>query len=412
MMKTKQAIASLALGAVVLAGCSGLRELSNAATTARNQPQQAATADQSKITAVVNRDALPAPTPTAVPAADRASFDDEERVLINLYERVNPAVVSIAIEQRSRDTNQEQQAGSGSGFVIDKEGHIVTNNHVVAEADALLVTFSDGTTTAAEVIGRDPDADIALIKVNLPPEQLVPVPLADSDAVKVGQRVVAIGNPFGLEGTMTLGIVSALGRTLPGESSYSNPEIIQTDAAIDPGNSGGPLLNTQGQVVGVNTAIRSTNGPAGGQPSNSGIGFVVPANTVKRVVEAIKTEGRVRYPYLGLGGGISVARLAGQLDLPVKQGVLVQRVLSGGPSAKAGLRGGTDEQIVAGVPILVGGDIITEFNGQPVNDYDDLIATLIKTSNVGDTITLTIWRDGQQSSLEVTLAERPRTPSQ
>lgn len=409
MMKTKQALASLAIGAMVLAGCSGLRDAVNGT---RSQTQQAVATEQSQITKTANREVAAAPTPTALPAADLTSFNDEEKVLINLYQRVNPAVVSIAIEQKTRDTNQEQQAGSGSGFVIDTAGHIVTNNHVVAEADALLVTFSDGTTTSAEVIGRDPDADIALIKVNLPAEQLVPVELADSDQVKVGQRVVAIGNPFGLEGSMTLGIVSALGRTLPGESSYSNPEIIQTDAAINPGNSGGPLLNTRGQVIGVNTAIRSTNGSAGGQPSNSGIGFVVPSNTVKRVVEALKTEGRVRYPYLGLGGGVSVARLAGQLDLPVKQGVLVQRVLPGGPSAKAGLRGGTDERLVAGVPIMVGGDIITEFNGQPVRSYDELIATLLNTSKVGDTVTLTIWRDGKQSSLQVTLMERPRTPAQ
>ena len=408
-MKTKQALASVALSAVILAGCAGLRD---AVTSARNQAQPTASAQQSQITTVLNREVAVAPTPSPVAEADRQAFDDGERVLINLYERVNPAVVSISIEQKVRNSDQQQEAGAGSGFVIDKEGHIVTNNHVVAEADGLLVTFADGTTTSAEVIGRDPDADLALIKVNLPADQLVPVELADSDQVKVGQRVVAIGNPFGLEGTMTLGIVSALGRSLPGESSYSNPEIIQTDAAINPGNSGGPLLNTHGQVVGVNTAIRSTNGAAGGQPSNSGVGFVVPSNTVKRVIEAIKTGGRVRYPYLGLGGGVSVARLAGQLDLPVKQGILVQRVLPGGPSAKAGLRGGADEQLVAGLPILVGGDIITAFNGQPVNDYNDLIATLIKTSKVGDTITLTIWRNGQETALQVTLLERPRTPVQ
>ncbi len=411
-MKMKQTLASVALTAVMLAGCAGLRD---AITGTRNQAQptdQPAQTGQSKVTTVSNREVVAAPTPTAVSAANRQAFDNEETVLINLYERINPAVVSISIEQKVRNTDQQQEAGAGSGFVIDKEGHIVTNNHVVAEADGLLVTFSDGTTTSAEVIGRDPDADLALIKVNLPAEQLVPVELADSDLVRVGERVVAIGNPFGLEGTMTLGIVSALGRTLPGESSYSNPEIIQTDAAINPGNSGGPLLDTQGRVVGVNTAIRSTNGAAGGQPSNSGVGFVVPSNTVKRVVEALKTTGKVSYPYLGLGGGVSVARLAGQVDLPVKQGVLVEKVLPGGPSAKAGLRAGTDERLVAGIPVVIGGDIITEFNGQPVHDYSDLIAKLVKTSKPGDTVTLTIWRDGKQSSVQVTLGERPRTPSQ
>lgn len=407
-MNTKQAFTGIAAAVVILSGCTGLRDLRDAANGTRSTAQ----ATDSQVTKVAIRNAVPVATPTAVAEAERAQFDNEENVLVNLYQRVNPSVVSIAIEQKLQNSSDQQQAGSGSGFVIDKEGYIITNNHVVAEADGLLVTFSDGTTTVATVIGRDPDADLALIKVNVPPEQLTPVELADSDQVKVGQRVVAIGNPFGLEGSMTLGIVSALGRTLPGESSFSNPEIIQTDAAINPGNSGGPLLDTRGRVVGVNTAIRSTNGSASGQPSNSGIGFVVPSNTVKRVIEAIKTGGRVRYPYLGLGGGVSVARLAGQLDLPVKQGVLVQRVLQGGPSAKAGLRGGNAEQLVAGVPILVGGDIITEFNGQPVNNYDDLIATLIKTAKVGDTVTLTIWRDGQQSELQVKLLERPRNPVQ
>ncbi len=407
-MNTKQAFTGIAAAVVILSGCAGLRDLRDAANGTRSTGQTT----ESQVTKVAIRNAVPVATPTAVAEVERAQFDNEENVLVNLYQRVNPSVVSIAIEQKLQNSSDQQQAGSGSGFVIDKEGYIITNNHVVAEADGLLVTFSDGTTTVATVIGRDPDADLALIKVSVAPEQLTPVELADSDQVKVGQRVVAIGNPFGLEGSMTLGIVSALGRTLPGESSFSNPEIIQTDAAINPGNSGGPLLDTRGRVVGVNTAIRSTNGSASGQPSNSGIGFVVPSNTVKRVIEAIKTGGRVRYPYLGLGGGVSVARLAGQLDLPVKQGVLVQRVLQGGPSAKAGLRGGNTEQLVAGVPILVGGDIITEFNGQPVNNYDDLIATLIKTAKVGDTVTLTIWRDGQQSELQVKLLERPRNPVQ
>ncbi len=410
-MNKKTIAAGLAAVTIVTMGCSGLRDLRDSVRS-QVQPQSATPAQSNNAAPAADTNIavrqVPEPTPTTVPESNRQNFDEEEQVLINLYERVNPAVVSIAIEQRMQNSGEEQQAGAGSGFVIDKEGHIVTNNHVVAEADSLLVTFSDGTTTKADVVGTDPDADLALIKVNLPADQLVPIELADSDQVRVGQRVVAIGNPFGLEGTMTLGIVSALGRTLPGESSYSNPEIIQTDAAINPGNSGGPLLDTRGRVIGVNTAIRSTNGSASGQPSNSGVGFVVPSNTVKRVVEALKTEGRVRYPYLGLGGGVAVARLAGELDVPVKQGVLVQRVLQGGPSARAGLRGGTDQQLVAGVPIFVGGDIITAFNGKPVNDYDQLIATLVRDAKVGDTITLTIWRDGKQMDLKVTLDERPR----
>jgi 2-alkenal reductase len=284
----------------------------------------------------------------------------------------------------------------------------VTNNHVVESADGLIVRFSDGTTERARIVGTDPDSDLALIKVDRPADQLVAVPLGDSDTLKPGMKVIAIGNPFGLDGTMTTGIVSALGRMMPGGGTYTNPDIIQTDAAINPGNSGGPLLNSKGEVVGVNTAIRTNNELGTGQPSNSGVGFVVPVNTVKLVVNAIKAEGRVRYPYLGLGGGVGVVSVADELNLPVSEGVLVQRVIEGGPTDRAGLRGGTREAIVAGQPMLTGGDIITAFNGQPVKDYEDLISTLIRTAKVGDTVTLTVWRGNQQIEVQVDLVERPR----
>jgi 2-alkenal reductase len=222
--------------------------------------------------------------------------------------------------------------------------------------------------------------------------------------------VVAIGNPFGLAGTMTLGIVSARGRVLPeasssGQGAFSNPDIIQTDAAINPGNSGGPLLDTRGRVIGVNTAIRTDNQLGFGQPVNSGVGFAVPSNTVKRVVQALLNEGRVRYPYLGIQGAFSLAEVGDQFNLPIERGVVVGGVVDGGPVARAGLRGSVVSRTGA---ISRLGDVILAFNGQPVRSYEDLIATLVKNHQPGDRITLTVWRDGRQLDLAVTLGERPR----
>ena len=414
-MKTKRLLAAAATIAtiMVMSACSNFSLRSPIVVGSGSKAAQSQAAEQNsgeitRVSAAVAPTA--AATPTALPEASRTQMDSEEAVLVNLYERVNPAVVSIAIEQQvqTRQGNVERQAGAGSGFVIDTAGYIVTNNHVAEGADGLIVRFSDGTTARAEVVGRDPDSDLALLKVNRPAEQLVAVPLGDSDGLKPGMKVIAIGNPFGLDGTMTTGIISALGREMPGAGNYTNPDIIQTDAAINPGNSGGPLLNSKGEVIGVNTAIRSNNDVGAGQPSNSGIGFVVPVNTVKRVVEAIKAEGVVRYPYLGLGGGVAVAGVADELKLPVQQGVLLQRVLPGGPAARAGLRGGTEQQIVGGQQMFVGGDIVTAFNGIPIKDYEDLIATLIKSSKVGDTATLSVWRDGEQIEVKVKLVERPQ----
>jgi 2-alkenal reductase len=415
-MLTTQRLLAAAATIVLLSACGNFSVRSPIVVERSNQPAQNNAAEQSSSesgqTVRVSAPSAPtvAPTPTAIPAEQRVQFDTDEAVLVNLYERVNPAVVSIAIEQQfqTRQGSVERQAGVGSGFVIDTEGHIVTNNHVVESADGLIVRFSDGTTERARIVGTDPDSDLALIKVDRPADQLVAVPLGDSDTLKPGMKVIAIGNPFGLDGTMTTGIVSALGRMMPGGGTYTNPDIIQTDAAINPGNSGGPLLNSKGEVVGVNTAIRTNNELGTGQPSNSGVGFVVPVNTVKLVVNAIKAEGRVRYPYLGLGGGVGVVSVADELNLPVSEGVLVQRVIEGGPTDRAGLRGGTREAIVAGQPMLTGGDIITAFNGQPVKDYEDLISTLIRTAKVGDTVTLTVWRGNQQIEVQVDLVERPR----
>ena len=361
----------------------------------------------------------PGPTPTIVSEGDRQSIDQQEQVLINLYQRVNPGVVFIAVTVASTQDTQGG-SGTGSGFVIDKQGHIVTNNHVVANADTIEVSFPDGTTASAKVIGRDTYSDLAVIKVDLPADKLTPVELGDSSNLHPGQTVIAIGNPFGLAGTMTKGIISAIGRTLPETSdqsssttgSFINPEIIQTDAAINPGNSGGPLLDSHGRVIGVNTAIRSSSTIVGGQASNSGIGFAVPVNTVKRVAPALIADGALRYPYLGITSrdGLKLSSIADQLGVDVKDGVLVIETITGGPAAKAGLRGGSQDRTITvqGAPIQLGGDIIITFNGKTVKDYNDLISQLTSTTKPGDVVTLGIIRDGKQQEIKVTVGERPR----
>jgi 2-alkenal reductase len=420
-MKQKRILISIAILTAFTLGCNfsfrpPVTQRDNAQPEARTQPTNAPAEQQpratvpqpakqqeqpSQQTEAKRTIAQPiATTPTALPENLRAQFDSDEQVLINLYERVNPAVVSIAVQRSGIG------GGAGSGFVIDNNGYIVTNNHVVEGASEVDVIFSDQSREVARVIGTDPFADLALIKVERAADQLVAVELADSDQVKVGQRVIAIGNPFGLEGTMTMGIVSALGRDLPGESSFSNPQIIQTDAAINPGNSGGPLFDSRGRVIGVNTAIRTANnGGLGGQASNSGVGFAVPSNTVKRVVGQLREEGRVRYPYLGLRGGINVNTASTELNLPINRGVLILGVLEGGPAQRAGLRGSTLSN--NGGQIRQPGDVILSFNGTPVNDYQKMIAMLVNTTQVGDKITLRIWRDGQEQDVQVEVGERP-----
>ncbi|MCL4507220.1 MAG: trypsin-like peptidase domain-containing protein [Chloroflexi bacterium] len=362
------------------------------------------------------------PTPTLVPQNDRSALDAQEQVMVNIYQRVNPAVVYISVSKAATQSDPGG-TGTGSGFVIDKQGHIVTNNHVVSGADTVDVTFPDGATARAKIVGRDPYSDLAVIQVDIPADKLTPVELGDSSNLQPGQTVIAIGNPFGLAGTMTEGIISAIGRTLPegGDSSNSsnalsgnfiNPEIIQTDAAINPGNSGGPLLDSHGRVIGVNTAIRSTSTVIGGQPSNSGIGFAVPVNTIKRVVPALIANGTIHYPYLGITSrdGLKLSAIAARLNANVAQGVLVIDVVPGGPAAKAGLRGGNTQDTVnvEGAPVPLGGDIIIAFNGKPVKDYTDLITQLTESSKPGDTVTLTIIRNGKQQDVKVTVGERPQ----
>jgi 2-alkenal reductase len=390
MKKRKQLIVTLVFLTLLMLACSGqeiLFEATPEAPPATSAPVVVATA-----------------TPLA--EEDVEAGDADDALLTNLYQRAHPAVVYI--EVTAGQGSISEPLGSGSGFVMDQQGHIITNNHVVEDADDVKVTFANGTVTEADVVGRDPYSDLAVIKVEVASDLLAPLELGDSDSLQVGQRVIAIGNPFGLEGTMTVGIVSALGRTLPAQVAqstglFSNPQIIQTDAAINPGNSGGPLLDLHGRVVGVNTAIRSLTGVY------AGVGFAVPVNTVKRIVPHLIEKGTYDYPYLGITSDnrFTVAELAEPLDLPVDRGVLISEVQPGTAADRAGLQGGDREVEVQGLSIRAGGDIITAIDGQELQNFDDLIAYLVSETEVGQEVTLTVVRDGREREIPVTLGKRP-----
>lgn len=337
-------------------------------------------------------------TPTPVPEGVVTSADAEELLLINIYKRVSPSVVNINV-----DASNPLNSSLASGFVYDTEGHIVTNHHVVQDAKRIWVTFFDGTRLEAQVVGSDADSDLAVIKVDRPAEFLNPVELGDSATIEVGQRAIAIGNPFGQDWTMTTGIISAIGRVFPQQSGFSLAEIIQTDAAINPGNSGGPLLDSHGRVIGVNTFI---NSPV---PGSVGVGFAVPINLVKLVVPQLIATGHYAHPWLGITGRTIIQEIVEALDLPVTQGVLVEEVDSKGPSAKAGLKGGTREVEIEGFlnPVKAGGDIITAIDDVPVRNMDDII-TYLQHTTVGQTVDLTILRDGKEMHISVTLGQRPK----
>jgi S1-C subfamily serine protease len=349
------------------------------------------------------------PVPTPVPPEVIAEADAEELLFINVYERVNPSVVNVVItvdEELPGNAPLFPAQGQGSGFIHDKQGHIVTNNHVIAEAGKVEVTFFDGTTVEAKVIGRDPESDLAVVKVDVAEESLRPVTWGDSDKILVGQRAIAIGNPFGLDGTLTTGIISALGRSLPTETQFSIPEIIQTDAAINPGNSGGPLLNSQGEVIGVNTAIVPRT--SGIERSFLGVGFAIPANLAKRVVPSLVEEGKYEHPWIGFKGYSITPEVMEAMDLAEAKGTLVIEIISGSPADEADLRGGTREVILAnGDDIKLGGDVIIGIEDEEVRDFYDLISFLSRRGIVDETVTLTIIRDGKQQTLEVTLGARP-----
>ncbi len=317
--------------------------------------------------------------------------------LVELYEFANPAVVNIQVRQIVDDSNG-LQFGQGSGFVFDTLGHIVTNFHVVDGADQLNVIFADGRNSLAKVVGTDPGSDLAVILVEDMPEGILPLSLGDSGMLRVGQQVVAIGNPFGLQGTMTTGIVSALGRTLPskariaGGGQFSIPSVIQTDTAINPGNSGGPLLNLAGEVVGINTAIESSD------RQFSGVGFAVPSDSVARIVPILIERGAFPHPWLGISGTDLNSQIRQELGLPPEQvGILVVSVLEGGPASGSGLLSYKDGQ----------GDLITSVDGFIIRDFEDLLTFISDKTSVGQTITLSILRNTEQIEISVELRERP-----
>jgi S1-C subfamily serine protease len=373
------------LGLLALAGlgCS----TSGLAAFLKTPAPAAPTAVPAQVVVVVT------PTPILLDASSQA--DVEEQRIVNVAARVSPAVVCItAVDQFG--------ACIGSGFVVDREGHVITNNHVATADPNLLVTLADEHTVPARVVGTDPGSDLAVLQIDVPPDHLTVVELGESAGLRVGQRAIAIGNPFGLERTVTSGIISSLGRTLRrDDSDFQLAQVIQTDAAINPGNSGGPLLDSQGRVIGVNTAIRSVSGV------NSGVGFAIPVDMVKRAMPELIAYGRYRHTWVGVEGRTISPEMVGALKLPVENGVLISRVVPGGPAEKAGLRGGSDEVNVSGIPMQAGGDIIVAIDGVAVKRFDDMVNYLASQTSVGDTVTVRIVRAGQEMDVGLYLDERP-----
>ena len=357
-----------------------------------------------------------APAPeTVVVIATPEGGDYESAVLKNVYAQVNPSVVNITALSSGSDLNalgnhnfNEKDllpAGGGSGFVWDEYGHIITNHHVVEGSSQLQVTFNDGSIAIAEVIGADVSSDLAVLQIDPEGYVLHPVRRGKMAEIEVGDRVVAIGNPFSLAGTMTSGIVSALNRSLMASNNFNIPAAIQTDAAINPGNSGGPLLNEAGEVIGVNAQIRSE------VRANSGVGFAIPIAIIERVVPALITDGKYLHSYMGVRGETLSPLCADDLQIEkTLRGAYISEVIRGTPAAKAGLRGGNQHsrtKYVGICPQNTGGDIILAINEEPVSSFDDILAYLEYYTSPGDVVTLQIQRDGQQMTLEMTLAPRP-----
>jgi serine protease Do len=415
----------LILSVMLLSACSGVSSiLSNAA----NQFSSAQAAVQATATVPSTSSSVTTTTTSTTPAqisGGSSLLSDYESTLESIYTTVNPSVVNITVLSTTsgngfgnfpgfNNNNQSQQTSEalGSGFIWDTKGDIVTNNHVVDGASKIGVTFSDGTTVSATIVGQDPYSDLAVIKVSgVSSDLLKPVTMADSTQVKVGELAAAIGNPYGFSGSMTVGTVSGLGRNIPNDNanqsttataSYTIPEVIQTDAAINPGNSGGVLVNDQGQVIGVTYSLESSSG------SNSGIGFAIPSEIVTKVVPSLISSGTFQHPYLGISGTDMTPDIAQAMNLASNtRGALVEDVTSGGPADKAGLKASTTVVTINGVQGTVGGDIITAIDGHAIQSMSDLIAYLSINTQVGQTASLTIIRNGQTQTVNVTLGSRP-----
>ncbi len=392
-MKRMTKIILMGLMVVLVSACSLLpSSLSNLLTSSTEVPAAQATPTQAPTLAARSINEID----SEILAVVQSTFQ-------SIYTNVNPSVVNIQVTEYY---GPQVLSGEGSGFVWDSEGHIVTNNHVVDGASEITVIFADGTTTSATLVGNDPESDLAVIKVDPGVTTLYPATLGDSHAVQVGDIVIAIGNPYGLSGTMTQGIVSALSRSLSVNdennpfytSTYTIPDIIQTDTAINPGNSGGVLVNMAGEVIGVTSAIQSST------DSNAGIGFVIPSHIVKRVVPVLIKDGSYNHPRLGISATTLTPAIAEKLGLdPSIKGVLVVDVLSNSPADKAGLVGSSQQRTISGKITTIAGDVITAIDGQALDTYEDLVSYMFNNTEVGQKVTLSILRDGKIIEVAVTL---------
>ena len=324
--------------------------------------------------------------------------DSKTLSLIDIFEKAESGVVRVNTQ---RNQTGDERGGVGSGFVFDKKGHIITNAHVIEDSTKTIVTFLDGRQYNAEIIGIDEYTDIGVIKVNADLKSLQPLSLGDSSSLQVGEPITAIGNPFGLSGSMTSGIISQMGRLLPSGSGYSIPDVIQTDAAINPGNSGGPLLNMRGNIVGINTAIQSTTGEF------TGVGFAIPSQTVAKIVPILIDEGEYKHPWIGISGRDIDPDTANVLGLKDALGFLIITVVENSPAEDAGLRGSDKTSEVDGKEYPVGGDIIVAVDGMDVRKIDDILVHLQRVKTIGDEMNLEILRDGRTTNVTVILQERP-----
>lgn len=407
-------VALLILGVVVgVAVVAGALWLQPAAAQVIAPPAVATPAAPSVPTALPTRgDAAPTalptvpansvPIPTAAPAVEaRGRLQPDEQLLVDLYERVSPAVVNITNRRGQQLANGDfPRSGAGSGVIFDDQGHILTNNHVVDDASRLEVTLADGSNVTATLVGRDPGNDLAVIKIDVPKEKLRTAPFGDSDQLKAGQFAIAIGNPFGLDRTITTGVISSTGRTRADSGRRPIRNMIQTDAAVNPGNSGGPLLNSRGEVVGINTAIES---PVRG---SVGVGFAVPINTAKRFIPEMLAGATVTHPYLGISGVQLTPVRDQEIGLPPEtEGTYLCATVPNGPAARSGLKS-ADCRATGELP--KGGDAIVAIDGRPVTKADD-ISNYLDTRKVGDVVTVEILRGGQRQSVDVTLGEWPES---
>ena len=359
-------------------------------------PQQ----DAGQLTNIPNIDPtinIPNPPPRPPPPQ---IIDSVQMPLVELFEYAEGSVVSV---RTIRDLPEDEMFGAGSGFVYDTQGHIITNEHVVSDAIKITVTFLDGRSYTANIIGTDGHTDIAVIKAELSSDLLQPLKLGNSSTLRVGESVAAIGNPFGLSGSMTSGIISQLGRLLPTRNTdFSIPGVIQTDAPINPGNSGGPLLNLDGEVIGINTAIQTTTGQF------AGIGFAIPSKTILKVVPSLIAKGSYQHVWIGVSGIDISPEIARALELVDARGFLVSEVIDGSPAQKAGIRGTTHNIDIDGVPVAIGGDVILAVDNVDVRKIDDILIHLQREKSVGDMMDLLVLRDGEKRVFTLTLAERPR----